>query len=493
MNPCRRILIVDDEAAFAGQLGDILSDLGHEPILHGSAVQALDTLSGPHEIDLVLLDVHMPRMTGIDLVRTTRNLSNRPPIVLMTAFSSLPTALECLRMGAEDYITKPFDLDLLLLTIERVMERVGLQRQNRELNRMLMVHARDSLRGQEALRGLVQMLNSLPSSRDLPDTMHEVLRYVHRILESEYSTLVLQTGDARVCCGLPPGRDPNGSRADLDDALEHVIRTGRPARGGEASNGSGTDSLRRLPATLFMPVRAGGDTIGVVQVARTPGLLGFTAGDEQILELICAEIALLTANVRLYDNCERMTIGAISSLAKALTLKDHGTGDHSNRTQRHLEGMLDRLALPKEERDTISFAMQLHDIGKIRVPSSIINKPGPLDDEEWEVMRMHPVWGFEILNSDCMLSRVATLVRHHHERFDGTGYPDRLRGESIPFGSRFLSIIDAFDAMRSDRPYRACLPLDHTLAEIRANLGTQFDPDLGGLFLEMASETTSVA
>ena len=493
MNPSRRILIVDDEAAFANQLGDILSDLGHEPVLHGSAIQALATLSAPHDYDLLLLDVHMPRMTGIDLVRATRDLPNRPPIILMTAFSSLPTALECLKMGAEDYITKPFDLDLLLLTIERVMERVGLQRQNRELNRMLMVHARDSLRGQEALRGLVQMLNLLPSSRDLPDTMFEVLRYVHRILESEYSTLLLRAADASVRCALPQVPRADVQRADLDDAMDHVILTGRPARGGAASNGSGTDSLRRLPATLFMPVRANGDTIGVVQVARRPGLLGFTPGDEQILELICAEIALLATNVRLYDNCERMTIGAISSLAKALALKDHGTGDHSSRTQRHLDGMLDRLGLAKEERDTISFAMQLHDIGKIRVPSSIINKPGPLDDDEWEVMRMHPVWGFEILNSDCMLSRVATLVRHHHERFDGTGYPDGLRGESIPFGSRFLSIIDAFDAMRSDRPYRACMPLEDTFAEIRANLGTQFDPDLGELFLEMAADTTSVA
>jgi two-component system response regulator HydG len=192
MNPSHNILIVDDEIVFATQIGDILSDLGHEATLLHSAEYALTRLSAPHSFDLMLLDVHMPGMTGIELVRATADLPNRPPIILMTAFSSLPTALECLKLGAEDYITKPFDLDLLLLTIDRALDRANMQRQNRELNRMLMVHTHNTVRGQQAMRGLVQMLNLLPASRDLPQAMLEVLSYVHRILESDYSTLTLQ-------------------------------------------------------------------------------------------------------------------------------------------------------------------------------------------------------------------------------------------------------------------------------------------------------------
>ncbi|PKO19817.1 hypothetical protein CVU37_02175 [candidate division BRC1 bacterium HGW-BRC1-1] len=488
MNPSHNILIVDDEIVFATQIGDILSDLGHEATLLHSAEYALTRLSAPHSFDLMLLDVHMPGMTGIELVRATADLPNRPPIILMTAFSSLPTALECLKLGAEDYITKPFDLDLLLLTIDRALDRANMQRQNRELNRMLMVHTHNTVRGQQAMRGLVQMLNLLPASRDLPQAMLEVLSYVHRILESDYSTLTLQMEQHPIICRLPADTNLNGTAADLQEALLHVMLSGQPMRGGEPSADDAPECFARLPETLFMPVCSQGRTVGVVQIARPSNPTGFTETDEQILELICAEIALLGVNLHLYDNCEKMTIGAISSLAKTLEQKDHGTGDHSSRTHTYLERMLDRLNLPKDQRDTICFAMQLHDIGKIRVPNDIINKPGPLDDEEWAVMRMHPQWGFDILNSDCLLSQVATLVRHHHERYDGTGYPDGLKGDSIPFGSRFLSIIDAFDAMNSDRPYRTSLGLDAAVREIRSNVGTQFDPELTELFLSTVHE-----
>jgi HD-GYP domain-containing protein (c-di-GMP phosphodiesterase class II) len=124
------------------------------------------------------------------------------------------------------------------------------------------------------------------------------------------------------------------------------------------------------------------------------------------------------------------------------------------------------------------------------VPNRIIRKPAPLDDNEWEIMRMHPVWGFDILNSEGMLSDVAVLVRHHHERFDGTGYPDGLKGNYIPLGSRVLSVIDAYDAMRSNRPYRNALPLSITVDEIKTNIGTQFDPDIATCFLESISQGT---
>ena len=208
---------------------------------------------------------------------------------------------------------------------------------------------------------------------------------------------------------------------------------------------------------------------------------------------MCAEISILHSNAILYESFERMTIGAITSLAKTITHKDRGTSDHLKRSRVYMNRLLDKLSLSKEERNMIGFAMQLHDIGKIRVPGRIINKPGPLDEDEWNIMRIHPVWGYEILNSDGLLRDVAPLVKHHHERYDGGGYPDGISGTNIPMGSRFLSIVDAFDAMRSDRPYRKCMPLSLSLEEIRINLGTEFDPDLGEMFLETVGDSITAA
>jgi HD-GYP domain-containing protein (c-di-GMP phosphodiesterase class II) len=131
--------------------------------------------------------------------------------------------------------------------------------------------------------------------------------------------------------------------------------------------------------------------------------------------------------------------------------------------------------LDAEEVERIAAAALLHDIGKVAVPDSILSKPGELNDEEWDVMRRHSVVGERILRAVPGLGPVARMVRHGHERFDGTGYPDGLRGEEIPLGSRIVLACDAYDAMTSPRPYRDALTHEQAVAELIAGTGTQFD------------------
>ena len=119
----------------------------------------------------------------------------------------------------------------------------------------------------------------------------------------------------------------------------------------------------------------------------------------------------------------------------------------------------------------------LHDIGKVRVPEAILNKPGSLTDEEWKVMRTHPEVGERILQPIQSLQAILPIVRHHHERWDGSGYPDRLVGRAIPLGARIVAVCDAFRAMTEDRPYRASLGLAEALSELESCAGSQFDPD----------------
>jgi HD-GYP domain-containing protein (c-di-GMP phosphodiesterase class II) len=132
----------------------------------------------------------------------------------------------------------------------------------------------------------------------------------------------------------------------------------------------------------------------------------------------------------------------------------------------------------------LEFAARLHDVGKIRVPDAVLNKPGPLNPQEREIMRCHSAWGAETLSGIPGLEVVATVVRFHHERWDGSGYPDRIAGFRIPLASRIIAVCDAFGAMTCDRPYRRGMPVEAAVAELRAGAGSQFDPAVVDAFCD---------
>ena len=168
--------------------------------------------------------------------------------------------------------------------------------------------------------------------------------------------------------------------------------------------------------------------------------------------------------------------GAIGALALALSERDRGTGEHAEQVVALAGAVARRMNLDAEEVERIAAAALLHDIGKVAVADSVLSKPGPLNDEEWEIMRGHTIVGERILRAVPGLGPVARMVRHGHERFDGNGYPDGLRGEEIPLGSRIVLVCDAYDAMTSPRPYREALSREQAVAELAAHAGTQFDP-----------------
>jgi HD-GYP domain-containing protein (c-di-GMP phosphodiesterase class II) len=143
-----------------------------------------------------------------------------------------------------------------------------------------------------------------------------------------------------------------------------------------------------------------------------------------------------------------------------------------------------RFAMSSEELDEVARAAELHDVGKVGIPDAILNKPGRLDDDDWAFMRQHTILGERILNAAAALRPVARLVRSSHERWDGTGYPDKLEGAETPLGSRIIAVCDAYEAMTADRPYRSALTPEAAAQELRANAGTQFDPAVVDAFLD---------
>jgi len=172
---------------------------------------------------------------------------------------------------------------------------------------------------------------------------------------------------------------------------------------------------------------------------------------------------------------ESAYMGTLEALIKALEMRDHETEGHSRRVVQYSLSLAQKLGLAEEELVPIMRGALLHDIGKIGIPDSILRKQGPLNDEEWVVMRQHPRIGYEMLKSIDFLRDATPIILHHHERWDGTGYPFSLSGEAIPVGARIFAVADAYDAITSDRPYRKGRSHEAALAEITAGAGRQFD------------------
>jgi HD-GYP domain-containing protein (c-di-GMP phosphodiesterase class II) len=191
---------------------------------------------------------------------------------------------------------------------------------------------------------------------------------------------------------------------------------------------------------------------------------------------------------RALEGAREMFVATMKSLAQVVEAKDPTTRGHLDRTARYGLALAQRVDPELAARPEVGYGFFLHDIGKVGIPETILCKSGPLSDLEWIVMRSHPHVGAKIVEPIPFMGEAVEIVRSHHERYDGTGYPAGLRGEEIPLGARVFAIADAFDAMTSDRPYRRALPVDEAIDDLRACAGTQFDPACVKAFADLVAE-----
>jgi putative nucleotidyltransferase with HDIG domain len=204
-----------------------------------------------------------------------------------------------------------------------------------------------------------------------------------------------------------------------------------------------------------------------------------------LLKILGSQIAFVIQNAELFNNLEKAYLDTLSALTNAIDAKDRYTRGHSDRVTELSVRLAKEANVDKAEIEKIRLGGLLHDIGKIGIPENILNKPGRLDDHEFEVIKSHPTLGVGILGNVEFLQNVVPIIKHHHERYDGKGYPDKLMGENIPYFARIVSIADTYDAMTTNRPYRKALTVEESLREIDRCKGTQFDPELAELFIKM--------
>jgi len=208
----------------------------------------------------------------------------------------------------------------------------------------------------------------------------------------------------------------------------------------------------------------------------------------EVVRAIAAQAAMAIENAALYEDIEKSYFSTVRALAKAIEVKDPYTHGHSERVTEYALMIADAMQLEERERQKLKYAATLHDIGKIGIAGRILNKPGGLTSEEFTHVKTHPRLGESIVEPVEFLQGPRPIILHHHERFDGTGYPHGLKGTGIPICARILSVADAFEAMRSDRPYRRALPLQTAVEELERNSGSQFDPEVVSVFLKILDE-----
>jgi len=194
-----------------------------------------------------------------------------------------------------------------------------------------------------------------------------------------------------------------------------------------------------------------------------------------------------------YIDMQDVYLSTVTALATSIDAKDPYTKGHSDRVNQYTLKMARQLKLPEDQLDMLQYMSLLHDIGKIGIKDSVLNKPGKLTEEEFDEIKKHPEVGYRIISEIKYLSKSAEVVRHHHERYNGMGYPSGLIGEKIPLGSRIISVADAYDAMTTERPYKKAMTHEEALLELNRCSGTQFDPRVVKAFIEVFGDPESMA
>jgi diguanylate cyclase (GGDEF)-like protein len=300
--------------------------------------------------------------------------------------------------------------------------------------------------------------------------------------------------------------DLNGFK-NYNDTFGHPVGDALLARLGHKLEAAvaGTGTAYRMGGDEFCVIASGRDAEQVLldaqaALSEADGRVGITCSVGTVVvvpDQTTLEQALRNADQRLYNNKRsartREHGDGDDALLRVLVEDSDSLASHVSNVSRLAEAVARRLGLSEDEITLTKLTAQLHDIGKTGIPSAILDKPGPLDDQEWDFMKRHTIIGERILAAAPALARIAPLVRSTHERADGTGYPDGLRADEIPLNSRIVAVVDAYDAMTGNRPYSRPFTPQQALDELRRCAGSQFDADVTGAFIAVFEDATEHA
>jgi len=479
-----KILIVDDDPMVRDVLSDILRNAGGYKT--DVAVNGLDGIEKirDNNYDIVFTDLTMPGLGGMDLLREAVKMKPAVPVVVITGFSTMDNAINAMKEGARDFITKPFKVDRVTSVAERIMGerrllasiavsgdyRASMERLNAELFRRLQEIA--------ILQSISTELDGLYNNREIYERIVEMATRLLMVKEASFG--IIEDGCLKMKMVIGSMQKDTAIAGSI---IERVVNTKNYyiASFGEVNPYTGIP----LTSPLFLiPLTINGEVFGILSLSNKADGTAFTDDEVSLAITFAKKAAMRIENNALYEVFYNNLINTLKSLVMSIEARDSYTKQHSERVTSISLQIAEVMNLGEDEKDAIRFGGYLHDIGKIGVRDTVLLKPGRLTPEEVSEIRMHPVIGDNIIKPIKFFPRERELVLHHHENFDGSGYPDGLAGEEIPLIVRILTVADTYDAMTSSRPYRKARSHDFAIEELRRCSNSQFDGEVVRAFLQ---------
>ena len=498
------ILFVDDEESILNVASEFFKRQGYETLTACNGVEALEILKNEN-VDCCFTDINMPEMNGLDLAENIRLQDNTMPVIVMTGYPSLENTIQTIKNGVVDFLIKPVNLKQMELCMRRVLRQRSLFVEN--------VLLKQEVKGKERLERLNQeltykveelhILNKIMGSfTSIVSTTDVFKRAVDMALEvahaenaifyvinealdqpfevaSAVATTVLKNQ-------ISEGYQPTSTPPPLSGLIMEVVSDEIPLL---VSNNNGARGLPpELRSAMVVPLKIRDKVFGVLTASIKEGDVRFTEKDIFYLSFMAKSAANSIENLALHENIYENLFATLYAFVNAVEARDLYTREHSSRVTGISMIIGQQLGCSVEELDILNFAGHLHDIGKIGIRDDILLKPGRLTDEEFDKIKEHPTIGANILEQMGFWEKERQIIRCHHERYDGTGYPDGLKRDQIPFLARILSVADVYDAMASDRAYRKRMEEEVILKIIDQGVGSQFDPDVVAAFREVYNQ-----
>jgi len=487
VNENLKILVVDDEEEILNIFRECLQSTSHHTVLTArDGLEGLDIVKR-EEIDCCFTDLSMPRLDGLELTRKIQAYDNTIPVVVMTGYPTMDNAIRTLKNGVVDFLTKPIEISQLPLTIERVMrerslfvDNILLKEEAEKNKRLLEINQelQQKIKEVQTINLILQELDQTTTSKDLFNVLVNLSGKVTTCDEAHFCIFGQEMTDPAIITSFL--RDKDNTMADAGwieaDIIKKVADDGIPLLIRENDN---NDSIMAIPLKIRSMV------FGILISLIRDGQGYFDEKDLYFLNFLVEKASSLTENLALYENIYESLFSTLYAFVETIEARDPYTKEHSTRVTSYAVSIAKTIGCSQEEIDMLNVSGNLHDIGKIGIPDNILLKPGQLTDGEYEVIKKHPIIGSNIIGHFGMWTDEQKIIKHHHERWDGRGYPDRLKGEGIPFLSRILSVADVYDALTSDRSYRKRMQDEVAVKIIRENAGEQFDPKSVDVFLRL--------
>lgn len=487
------ILFVDDEELLLELAGEYFRKKGFTLFTAQSGSEAVKILNR-EKIDCCFTDLDMSGMDGFELAEYIRKLDNSIPVIVLTGYPSVDGVISTLKNGVVDFLVKPVRFSMLEACLERILRERQLFIDNIFLKKELQGKSRLEALNHELTHKVEELktLNLIMSNLSSIDTGSDIFKCITdmalKISNADEARFYVINDDIQkpfqvAASSISAGKTDADSLNDVAEILMETVNDQIPLLVPENNN------IHGLSAEIFsfiaIPLKIRDKIFGLLALYVTKGNKRFDKKDLFYMSFLAANASSSIENTALYENIFDNLFSTLYAFVQALEARHPYTRQHSDRVAQLSIAIARELGCSNEEMDIINFAGRLHDIGKIGVMDKVLLKPGKLTDEEFDMIKKHPVIGANIVGQLGMWSREQEIIRYHHERFDGTGYPEGLKGNEIPLLARILFVADAFDAMNSDRAYRKKKKIDEIMEIINQGAGTQFDPKIVKVFQKL--------